>query len=69
MKANYNNYSADEIVEFLPVEAESLTMLNSCGAGVGVVNIDNGFGAAILAGQILRMAQNLRLSSEAATGE
>jgi hypothetical protein len=29
-------------------------MLNSCAAGIGVVNIDNGFGAAILAGQILR---------------
>jgi NCAIR mutase (PurE)-related protein len=34
--------------------AALLTMLNSCAAGVGVVNIDNGFGAAILAGQILR---------------
>jgi NCAIR mutase (PurE)-related proteins len=31
-------------------------MLNSCAAGVGVVNIDNGFGAAILACQILRTA-------------
>jgi hypothetical protein len=31
-------------------------MLNSCAAGIGVVNIDNGFGAAILAGQILRTA-------------
>ncbi|MEN8447774.1 MAG: 1-(5-phosphoribosyl)-5-amino-4-imidazole-carboxylate carboxylase, partial [Cyanobacteria bacterium J06555_13] len=29
-------------------------MLNSCATGIGVVNIDNGFGAAILAGQILR---------------
>jgi pyridinium-3,5-biscarboxylic acid mononucleotide synthase len=36
-----------------------LTMLNSCAAGVGVVNIDNGFGAAILAGQILRSAAKL----------
>jgi hypothetical protein len=27
---------------------------------VGVVNIDNGFGAAILAGQILRTAHKLR---------
>lgn len=36
-----------------------LTMLNSCAAGVGVVNIDNGFGAAVLAGQILRTAQRL----------
>jgi NCAIR mutase (PurE)-related protein len=36
--------------------APLLTMLNSCAAGVGVVNIDNGFGAAILAGKILRKA-------------
>jgi NCAIR mutase (PurE)-related protein len=36
--------------------AALLTMLNSCAAGIGVVNIDNGFGAAILAGQILRRA-------------
>ena len=40
--------------------APLLTMLNSCAAGVGVVNIDNGFGAAILAGQILRTANRLR---------
>jgi pyridinium-3,5-biscarboxylic acid mononucleotide synthase len=37
-----------------------LTMINSCAAGVGVVNIDNGFGAAILAGQILRTAQRIQ---------
>lgn len=37
--------------------APLLTMLNSCAAGVAVMNIDNGFGAAILAGQILRTAQ------------
>ena len=36
--------------------APLLTMLNSCATGIGVVNIDNGFGAAILAGQILRTA-------------
>lgn len=36
--------------------AALLTMLNSCSAGIGVVNIDNGFGAAVLAGQILRTA-------------
>lgn len=36
--------------------APLLTMLNSCAAGIGVVNIDNGFGAGILAGQILRLA-------------
>jgi pyridinium-3,5-biscarboxylic acid mononucleotide synthase len=40
--------------------APLLTMLNSCAAGVGVVNIDNGFGAAVLAGQILRTAEKLR---------
>jgi pyridinium-3,5-biscarboxylic acid mononucleotide synthase len=39
--------------------APLLTMLNSCAAGVGVVNIDNGFGAAILAGQILRSAAKI----------
>ncbi|MBI3805521.1 MAG: nickel pincer cofactor biosynthesis protein LarB [Nitrospirae bacterium] len=33
--------------------APLLTMLNSCAAGVAVVNIDNGFGAAILAHRIL----------------
>lgn len=43
--------------------APLLTMLNSCAAGVGVVNIDNGFGAAILAGQILRTAHKLQVSS------
>lgn len=40
--------------------APLLTMLNSCASGVGVVNIDNGFGAAILAGQILRTAYKLQ---------
>lgn len=40
--------------------APLLTMLNSCAAGIGVVNIDNGFGAAILAGQILRTANKLK---------
>lgn len=40
--------------------APLLTMLNSCAAGIGVVNIDNGFGAAILAGQILRTAAKWR---------
>ena len=32
--------------------APLLTMLNSCSAGVGVVNIDNGFGAAVMAHRI-----------------
>jgi pyridinium-3,5-biscarboxylic acid mononucleotide synthase len=43
--------------------APLLTMLNSCAAGVGVVNIDNGFGAAILAGQILRTAGKIARQS------
>ena len=33
-----------------------LTMLNSCAEGIGVVNIDNGFGAGYLAAQINRLA-------------
>jgi NCAIR mutase (PurE)-related protein len=36
--------------------APLLTMLNSCASGVGVVNIDNGFGAGCLAGNINRLA-------------
>jgi pyridinium-3,5-biscarboxylic acid mononucleotide synthase len=48
--------------------APLLTMLNSCAAGVGVVNIDNGFGAAVLAGQILRTAEKLRLASPGSKG-
>jgi pyridinium-3,5-biscarboxylic acid mononucleotide synthase len=43
--------------------APLLTMLNSCAAGVGVVNIDNGFGAAILACQILRTAAKIASQS------
>jgi pyridinium-3,5-biscarboxylic acid mononucleotide synthase len=39
--------------------APLLTMINSCAAGVAVVNIDNGFGAAVLAGHILRTAGRL----------
>jgi len=34
--------------------APLLTMLNSCAAGIAVVNIDNGYGAAIFAHFILR---------------
>jgi hypothetical protein len=34
--------------------AALLTMLNSCAPGVGVVNIDNGYGAAVLASRIAR---------------
>lgn len=36
--------------------APLLAMLNSCAAGVAVVNIDNGFGAGYLASRINRMA-------------
>lgn len=35
--------------------AALLAMLNSCAAGIGVMNIDNGFGAAIHAHRILQM--------------
>ena len=38
--------------------APLLAMLNSCAAGVSVVNIDNGFGAGYLAGQINRLTHN-----------
>ena len=40
--------------------APLLAMLNSCAAGVGVVNIDNGFGAGCLAAAILRAAARLK---------
>jgi NCAIR mutase (PurE)-related protein len=35
--------------------AALLTMLNSCASGLGVVNIDNGFGAGVLASRINQM--------------
>lgn len=37
--------------------AALLTMLNTCAAGVAVVNIDNGFGAAILAHRMMIIGQ------------
>jgi NCAIR mutase (PurE)-related protein len=37
-----------------------LSMLNCCAGGVGVVNIDNGFGAACLAGRIIRMGEKFK---------
>lgn len=40
--------------------AALLGMLNSCGSGVTVVNIDNGFGAAYAAAQINRLANSMR---------
>lgn len=44
--------------------APLLGMLNSCSAGVAVVNIDNGFGAAVLAGRILQAGSKLKLDAE-----
>jgi len=38
--------------------APLLTMLNSCAAGVSVVNIDNGFGAGYLASIINRLGED-----------
>ncbi|OEH86494.1 1-(5-phosphoribosyl)-5-amino-4-imidazole-carboxylate carboxylase [Desulfuribacillus stibiiarsenatis] len=38
--------------------APLLTMLNSCASGITVVNIDNGFGAAIAAGNICKAIHN-----------
>ncbi len=40
--------------------APLLAMLNSCAAGVAVVNIDNGFGAGYLAATINRLALSER---------
>lgn len=37
--------------------AALLTMLNSCASGIGVVNIDNGYGAAALASSIVKTAR------------
>ena len=41
-----------------------LSMLNSCANGVGIVNIDNGFGAAYLASNINRMGSGPAEESE-----
>jgi NCAIR mutase (PurE)-related protein len=38
--------------------AALLTMLNSCASGVAVVNIDNGFGAGVLAHRINALGTN-----------
>ena len=46
--------------------AALLTMLNSCAAGVGVMNIDNGFGAGCLAHRI-NMLDNPRTRRPSAT--
>lgn len=44
--------------------AALLGMLNSCGSGVTVVNIDNGFGAAYAASQINKLANNNSTSTK-----
>ena len=46
--------------------AALLSSLNSCAPGVTVVNIDNGFGAAVAAGRILHA---LRKAGGERTGE
>ncbi len=48
--------------------APLLTMLNSCAAGVGVVNIDNGFGAGYLAATIARRAARGAVGAGSDTG-
>jgi hypothetical protein len=50
-----------------------LGMLNSCASGVGVVNIDNGFGAATMANAITQMLEKVssvgsKAGEEPATG-
>lgn len=40
--------------------APLLTMLNSCASGVGVMNIDNGYGAAVFAHLILRQIGRMK---------
>lgn len=47
--------------------AALLTMLNGCAPGVGVVNIDNGYGAAVLASRIARRAGQSRRSASMAS--
>jgi hypothetical protein len=51
--------------------AALLTMLNSCAAGIGVVNIDNGFGAGVLAHRInsLGASRESRAASQANTSQ
>jgi NCAIR mutase (PurE)-related protein len=40
--------------------AALLTMLNSCASGIGVLNIDNGFGAGYLASMINKIGEDAR---------
>ncbi|HET7497235.1 MAG TPA: nickel pincer cofactor biosynthesis protein LarB [Candidatus Eisenbacteria bacterium] len=48
--------------------AALLAMLNSCAAGVTVVNIDNGFGAGYAAGVIARQSRVVRSAAGASRG-
>ena len=48
--------------------APLLTMLNTCASGIGVVNIDNGFGAAALASRINHAIAAAGLGAGSATG-
>ena len=48
--------------------AALLGMLNSCGSGVTVVNIDNGFGAAYAAATINRLAHQASANARQAKG-
>lgn len=41
-----------------------LTMLNSCSPGISVVNIDNGFGAAVFANSILKLLDKNKLDTK-----
>ena len=43
-------------------QAALLAMLNSCAGGIGVVNIDNGFGAGLLASMINRQSAKRRVT-------
>lgn len=49
--------------------AALLTMLNSCAPGVTVVNIDNGFGAAVAAISMLKMAARFAARTESPIAE
>lgn len=49
--------------------APLLTMLNSCAGGIGVVNIDNGFGAAMLAARINRPPARLAETRQGESAE
>jgi len=48
--------------------AALLTMLNSCAAGIAVVNIDNGFGAGVLAHRINALAERTDRDSDRDSG-